>query len=201
MPSSAQSALGRLRAFGTARLALRRCRPRPRCGEDWNAELESAARDPAPQEPARARQRRPDLVRRSTGAGAAQEAPFGGHSHLRRGGKHVLEEKRAGWRHPAPPRDRQRSFDPCLPADRQGAGFRGDERRRSEDPHPQLAHQPAVGRIVRHRIRAVPEWAIALDRRMDNPCDRLLPVLGSQNHLFRHRKAQQTTTSQRSAAG
>ena len=49
--------------------------------------------------------------------------------------------------------------------------------------------KPPTARIVRHRIRAVLEWAIAMDWRTDNPCDRLLPVLGPQHHLVRHRKA------------
>ena len=39
------------------------------------------------------------------------------------------------------------------------------------------------------RIRAVLEWAIAMDWRTDNPCDRLLPVLGPQHDVVRHRKA------------
>ena len=43
---------------------------------------------------------------------------------------------------------------------------------------------PPTARIVRHRIRAVLEWAIAMDWRTDNPCDRLLPVLGSQQHVM-----------------
>ena len=49
--------------------------------------------------------------------------------------------------------------------------------------------KPPTARIVRHRIRAVLEWAIAMEWRTDNPCDRLLPVHGSQHHVVRHRKA------------
>ena len=33
------------------------------------------------------------------------------------------------------------------------------------------------------------EWAIALDMRNDNPCDRVLPVLGPQNDIVTHRLA------------
>ena len=33
------------------------------------------------------------------------------------------------------------------------------------------------------------EWAIALDLRSDNPCDRVLPVLGPQNDIVTHRQA------------
>ena len=44
-------------------------------------------------------------------------------------------------------------------------------------------------RAVRQRIRSVLEWAIAMDLRHDNPCDRVLPVLGPQNDIVQHRLA------------
>ena len=47
----------------------------------------------------------------------------------------------------------------------------------------------ATAREVRQRIRAVLEWAIALDMRNDNPCDRVVPVLGAQNDIVTHRLA------------
>ncbi len=46
-----------------------------------------------------------------------------------------------------------------------------------------------TARAVRQRIRSVLEWAIALDMRNGNPCDRVLPVLGSQNDIVTHRQA------------
>ena len=46
-----------------------------------------------------------------------------------------------------------------------------------------------TARAVRQRIRSVIEWAIALDMRNDNPCDRALPVLGPQNDIVTHRQA------------
>ena len=46
-----------------------------------------------------------------------------------------------------------------------------------------------TARAVRQRIRSVIEWAIALDMRNDNPCDRVLPVLGPQNDIVTHRLA------------
>ncbi len=46
-----------------------------------------------------------------------------------------------------------------------------------------------TARAVRQRIRSVIEWAIALDMRADNPCDRVLPVLGPQNDIVTHRQA------------
>ena len=44
-------------------------------------------------------------------------------------------------------------------------------------------------RAVRQRIRSVLEWAIARDLRNANPCDRVLPVLRSQNDIVTHRPA------------
>ena len=44
-------------------------------------------------------------------------------------------------------------------------------------------------RAVRRRIRSVLECAIAMELRNDNPCDRVLPVLGPQNDIVQHRLA------------
>ena len=49
--------------------------------------------------------------------------------------------------------------------------------------------KPATARKLRQRIRAVLEWAVAMDLRPDNPCDRIGPVLGSQSNGVRHRRA------------
>ena len=46
-----------------------------------------------------------------------------------------------------------------------------------------------TARAIRQRIRSVLEWAIAMDLRHDNPCDRVLPVLGPQNDIVTHRLA------------
>ena len=46
-----------------------------------------------------------------------------------------------------------------------------------------------TARAVRHRMRAVLEWSIAMGWRTDNPCDRLLPVLGLQHDVVQHRRA------------
>ena len=47
----------------------------------------------------------------------------------------------------------------------------------------------ATAREVRQRIRAVLEWAVAVDLRTDNPCDRIGPVLGPQGDIVRHMRA------------
>ena len=49
--------------------------------------------------------------------------------------------------------------------------------------------QPDTARRVRQRISTVLEWAIAMQYRADNPCDRLAPVLGPQKAVIRHMRA------------
>ncbi len=46
-----------------------------------------------------------------------------------------------------------------------------------------------TARCVRQRISAVMEWAIAMNLRTDNPCDRVEPVLGKQHEVVRHMRA------------
>ncbi len=47
----------------------------------------------------------------------------------------------------------------------------------------------ATARKLRQRIRAVMEWAVAMDLRPDNPCDRIGPVLGLHGNGVRHMRA------------
>ncbi|MCY4624076.1 MAG: hypothetical protein OXC99_03615 [Chloroflexi bacterium] len=49
--------------------------------------------------------------------------------------------------------------------------------------------KPETARAVRQRIRSVLEWAVAMEMRMDNPCDRVLPVLGQQSDIVQHMQA------------
>ena len=44
-------------------------------------------------------------------------------------------------------------------------------------------------RRVRQRLRAVLEWAVAMEYRIDNPCDRIGPVLGLQHDVTEHMQA------------
>ena len=46
-----------------------------------------------------------------------------------------------------------------------------------------------TARRVRQRIRAVMEWAFAMQMRTDNPCDRLEPALGVQQAVVEHMRA------------
>ena len=47
----------------------------------------------------------------------------------------------------------------------------------------------ATAKRVRQRLRAVLEWAVAMEYRLDNPCDRIGPVLGAQKDLTKHMQA------------
>ena len=46
-----------------------------------------------------------------------------------------------------------------------------------------------TARRVRLRMRVVLEWAVAMEYRIDNPCDRIGPVLGIQQHVAQHMRA------------
>lgn len=41
---------------------------------------------------------------------------------------------------------------------------------------------PARARRVRRRLRAVLEWAVAMESRIDNPCDRLSSACADERH-------------------
>ena len=104
--------------------------------------------------------------------------------------RRVIEQKRAGWRSTVVPRNWHRSLEiHAFPRIGRVPVSEVTSADVLEILTPIWHAKPPTARIVRHRIRAVLEWAIAMDWRTDNPCDRLLPVLGSQHHAVRHRKA------------
>ena len=47
----------------------------------------------------------------------------------------------------------------------------------------------ATARRVRQRISTVMKWAVVMEFRPDNPCDRIWPVLGPQRNLVQHTRA------------
>ena len=47
----------------------------------------------------------------------------------------------------------------------------------------------ATAKRVRQRLRAVLEWAVAMEYRIDNPCNRIGPVLGPQQDVTEHMQA------------
>ena len=102
----------------------------------------------------------------------------------------VLEQKRAGWRNPRHPREWMSSL-------RRLAFPRIGKMPVSEVTSADVLeiltpiwHQQApTARRVRQRLRAVLEWAVAMEFRMDNPCDRIGPVLGPQQDVTEHMQA------------
>ncbi len=61
--------------------------------------------------------------------------------------------------------------------------------------------QPDMARRVRQRIRALMEWAIVMQYRADNPCDRLGPALGRQQVIVQHMRALAPCPGRGGAAG
>ena len=49
--------------------------------------------------------------------------------------------------------------------------------------------KPETARRVRHRIAAVMQWAVAMEYRPDNPCERVAATLGRQRRVVRHMRA------------
>ena len=102
----------------------------------------------------------------------------------------VLEQKRAGWRNPRHPRE-------WLSSLRRFAFPRIGKVPVSEVTSADVLeiltpiwHQQApTARRVRQRLRAVLEWAVAMEFRIDNPCDRIGPVLGPQQDVTEHMQA------------
>ncbi len=104
--------------------------------------------------------------------------------------RRVLEQKRSGWRGSRQAQTWLRSLERyAFPR----IGNRPVSEVTSADVLEVLTpiwHVKAeTARAVRQRIRAVLEWAIAMELRADNPCDRVLPVLGPQNDIVQHMRA------------
>ncbi len=102
----------------------------------------------------------------------------------------VVEAKRAGWRSPRQATEWLRSLERYVfPR----IGSRPVSEVDSADVLQVLTPiwhvKMQTARTVRQRIRAVLEWAVAMEMRKDNPCDRILPVLGAQHEVVQHRQA------------
>ena len=104
--------------------------------------------------------------------------------------RRVLEQKRAGWRGGRHAQSWWASLERyALPR----IGARPiSEVTSSEvlDVLTPIWHRKApTARRVRERIRAVLEWAVAVELRGDNPCDRIVSVLGPQQATVEHMRA------------
>ena len=102
----------------------------------------------------------------------------------------VWNQLRQGWRHPRHARDWWRSFENyVLPRIGQRPVSEVTAADVLEILEPIWHSKPKTARRLRQRIRAVLEWAVALEHRADNPCDRLGPVLGPHDLAVRHFRA------------
>ena len=102
----------------------------------------------------------------------------------------VVEQKRSGWRYPRQAHDwmaslRRYAF-PCIDRMPVSEVTSGDV---LEILVPIWHVKARTARTVRQRMRTVLEWAVAMEYRTDNPCDRVVPVLGAQDAVVRHRPA------------
>jgi len=102
----------------------------------------------------------------------------------------VLEQKRAGWRNPKHAHDWPASLERFVfPR----FGERPVSEVSSADVLGVLApiwhEKPETARRVRQRIGAVMQWAVAMEYRADNPCDRVAATLGRQRDVVRHMPA------------
>ena len=102
----------------------------------------------------------------------------------------VWADKYRGWRHPRHARDWKASLDRYavprlgrLPVSDITSADVLDTLRRV------WHNRPETARRLRQRISAVMEWAVAMQYRTDNPCDRIAPVLGPQQDVVKHMQA------------
>ena len=104
--------------------------------------------------------------------------------------KRVVEQKRAGWRSTAHAKNWFRTLEihtfPRIGDVAVSEVTSGDV---LEILTPIWHTKPPTARFVHMRVRAVLEWAIAMEWRTDNPCDRILHLLGPQHDVVKHRKA------------
>ena len=102
----------------------------------------------------------------------------------------VLEQKQAGWRDPNYPKvwlcNMERYAFPRIGNMPVSEVTSADL---LEILTPIWHVKASTARCVRQRIRAVLEWAVAMEFRIDNPCDRIVPVLGAQHDVVEHMQA------------
>ncbi len=104
--------------------------------------------------------------------------------------KRVVEQKQAGWRDARHARAWMSSFRRfAFPRIGELAVSKVTSADVLEILTPIWHAKAATAQRVHQRIRAVLEWAVAMQFRTDNPCDRLGPVLGPQKAVVRHMRA------------
>ena len=104
--------------------------------------------------------------------------------------KRVWQHRNRGWRHP------QHAQDWLSSMVRHVLRYIGSEPVSSISSADILGalrriwhSRPSTARRVRQRISAVMKWAVAMEYRNNNPCDRLDPLLGRQQDHVEHMRA------------
>ena len=102
----------------------------------------------------------------------------------------VLEQKRDGWRNPKHSREWLSSLSRfAFPRIGKVPVSEVTSADVLEILTPLWHRKVATAKRVRQRLRAVLEWAVAMEFRIDNPCDRIGPVLGPQQDVTEHMQA------------
>ena len=102
----------------------------------------------------------------------------------------VLEQKRDGWRNPKHSREWLSSLSRfAFPRIGKVPVSEVTSADVLEILTPVWHRKVATAKRVRQRLRAVLEWSVAMEYRLDNPCDRIGPVLGSQKDVTEHMQA------------
>ena len=102
----------------------------------------------------------------------------------------VLDQKRAGWRNPRHSREWISSLKRfAFPRIGKVPVSEVTSADVLEILTPLWHRKVSTAKRVRQRLRAVLEWAVAMEYRIDNPCDRIGPVLGPQQDVTEHMQA------------
>ncbi len=102
----------------------------------------------------------------------------------------VLEQKRDGWRNPNHSREWLSSLSRfAFPRIGKVPVSEVTSADVLEILTPLWHRKVATAKRVRQRLRAVLEWSVAMEYRIDNPCDRIGPVLGPQQDVTEHMQA------------
>ncbi|MYC81313.1 MAG: DUF4102 domain-containing protein [Acidobacteria bacterium] len=102
----------------------------------------------------------------------------------------VLEQKQGGWRNPKHSREWQSSLTRfAFPRIGKVPVSEVTSADLLEILTPLWHRKVATAKRLRQRLHAVLEWAVAMEYRIDNPCDRIGPVLGPQRDVTEHMEA------------
>ena len=102
----------------------------------------------------------------------------------------MVEQKRAGWRSAAHAKNWFRTLEiHAFPRIGDVAVSEVTSADVLEILTPIWRTTAPTARFVHMRVRAVLEWAIAMEWRTDNPCDRILHLLGPQHDVVKHHRA------------